>query len=234
MLGLPITPGQLAKIVGTMASGPAGGIAASGGGGIGGALGTIGGAQAGLSAAGASANAGGGSGIGAAGAMGIASAASGMTSSLLTAIFQGLEAHRQASLGRDISKSLRREAVPWLRRLTGLVERPGKGGVVGGEAEPAVLAAQQMLRSPRTYSEQEIRSMQAARRLMSPRFRALAGPATGATLARALPAPSNVWETVVQPRMEAEAANALLGMRGAGAASAFRNLRFKLGTQYVK
>ena len=176
-----------------------------------------------------------GGGVGWSAGLGAASGAAGTTSNLLSAIFQMSEARRAAELSRSMTRGLRREAVPFLTELTGLASVQGKGGVVGGEPLPEISAAQQLLRSPRLYSEEEIRRMQAAKRLMSPRFRSLAGPATGASLARAMPVPSNIYETIVAPRLEAMAANEAAKRRAAAAASAFRNLRFQIGAQgYVK
>lgn len=174
-------------------------------------------------------------GVGIGGLASLAGASASVTGSVLSAIFQALDARDQAQLAREISRGLRLEAIQGLQELTGLIEVPGKGGIVGGPPLPAISTAQRLLRSPRTYSDQEIRHMQAARRLLNPRLRSLTGPATGASLARALPAPSNIWETVVAPRIEAEAANRALRQRAAAAASQFRNLRFRIGsTGYVK
>jgi hypothetical protein len=185
----------------------------------------------------ASADAGGASGAGA--GMGAAAGAGGSVGAAIGqgfgAFLQLLEARQQAKLSRRITRGLRRESIPFLRELTGLTDVAGKGGVVGGSASPEILAAQKMLASPRVYSDTEIQGMQAAKRLMNPRFRSLSGAATGSTLMKGLPVPSNMWESVVQPRMEAMAYNQAAQRRAIAAANQWRNQRFVLGSKgFVK
>lgn len=167
--------------------------------------------------------------------MGVMGASSQLMSGILGPLLQALDARDAALLSRRITRGLRNEVRPVLGELVGLPAVGGKGGYPEIPVLPAIETAQQLLRSPRTYTDQEIQSMQASQRLMSPRFRSLAGPATGAALSRALPPPQNVWETTVAPKLQALAANALLRRQAAARAAQFRNARYLTAAQgFVK
>lgn len=204
--------GGIAGLLQLGASGPAAGAGV--GGGAGAAAGGLGGLTAGA---------------------GIAGASAGLVSSILGPLLQALNAREAASLSRSITRGLRHEVRPVLGELVGLPAVPGKGGYEEIPVLPAIETAQHLLRTPKVYSDKEIQSMQMAQRLLNPRFRALAGPATGASLASALPAPQDVWKTTVFPKLQAQAANALLRRQAASKAAQFRNARYMTAAQgFVK
>ena len=158
-----------------------------------------------------------------------------MAQNLTEGLINLIRGREELKFSRRISRGLRREIRPALGELIGLPAVTAKGGFGEHPVSSQVAIAQALLRAAPQYSEGDIAKMRAAQSMLNPRFRSITGPATGTTLARSLVPPTRYWEEVLQPRMSALGANLAARQRGALAASAFRNARYRLAAEgYVK
>lgn len=162
------------------------------------------------------------------------SAGLGIGQSATQAILQFLRARQAAKLSRDLSKFFRRESYPVIGQLVGLPAVEGKGGFGAQPMDPLVALSQQLLRSPPQYTDEDIEAMETAQRSLNPRLRALSGPATGRSLTAALLPPTRYWESVLQPAMEALAANLGIRQQAAAAGAARRGERYRLAAGMVR